>query len=122
LTDSPDAIIKKFKRAVTDSDNTIKYCDSKPGIKNLISIYSSLTEKSIESIESEFEGKGYGAFKQAVAELVIESLKPIREKYQNIKADMGYIEDIYRTGSQKANSIANKTLTLVRDRLGLINN
>lgn len=119
LLDSPDTIIKKFKRAVTDSDNTIKYSDGKPGIKNLISIYSALTAKSIKDIETYFEGKGYGVFKQAVAEVVIETLTPIQKKYEEIKADNDYVKTICSIGAQKAAAIADSTLRLVHDRIGI---
>ena len=86
----------------------------------MISIYSSLTDKKIEDIESEFEEKGYGTFKQAVAEVVIEALRPIQEKYKQMKADTDYFRNVYSNGAQKAELIANKTLKDVYEKVGLI--
>jgi tryptophanyl-tRNA synthetase len=120
LLDEPDVIMKKFKKCVTDSDNTIKYSDEKPGIKNLISIYSSLTGASIEQIEKEFDGKGYGTFKQAVAEVVIEALRPIQEKYKQMKSNEDYFRKIYAQGAQKAEAMASKTIKDVYEKVGLI--
>ena len=84
LLDKPDDILRKFKRAVTDSDSCIRYAEGKDGVNNLMGIYSCVTGKSYEEIEREFDGKGYGDFKTAVGEAVIEHLKPIQEKYLSL--------------------------------------
>lgn len=120
LLDGPDVILKKFKRSVTDSENIIKYSEEKLGIKNLMSIYSSMTGKSIEEIELEFEGKGYGMFKQAVAESVISGLSPIQTEFKRLQADRVYLESIYKDGAQKARAVASKTLKDVYDKVGFI--
>ena len=121
LTDEPDVIIKKFKKSVTDSENIVRYdIQNKPGISNLISIYSSITEKSKEDIQKEFEGKGYGDFKTAVAESVIEELKPLQEKYKELKQNPDYLEKIYRAGAERAEVKAKSTLKEVYNKIGLI--
>ena len=113
IMDEPDVIARKFKRAVTDSDteNCIRYDkDNKPGVANLMNIYSTITGKSYEEIEKEFEGKGYGAFKPVVGEAVIEQLRPIREEAARLIKDKAYLEGIYKEGAEKASYMANKTL------------
>ncbi len=121
LNDEPDIILKKFKKAVTDSENVVRFdIKEKPGISNLMSIYSAITGKSKENIEKEFEGKGYGDFKVAVAETVIEELKPMQEKYKELINNTDYLEKIYRQGAEKAYSIANKTLEDVYKKIGMI--
>ncbi|MEG1984558.1 MAG: tryptophan--tRNA ligase [Oscillospiraceae bacterium] len=119
LTDTVDAIIRKFKRAVTDSGNEIKYSDNKPGVVNLMSIYSALTGKAFDEIEREFDGKGYGSFKLAVGEAVADSLSPIQHEYTRIIADKEYLNDILKDGAEKASAIANKTVRKVRRKIGL---
>ena len=121
LNDEPDVIIKKFKKSVTDSENVVRFdIQNKPGISNLISIYSSITSKSKEEIEKEFEGKGYGDFKMAVAECVIEELKPLQLKYKELINNPDYLEKIYRNGAEKAHSIAHKTLEDVYKKIGMV--
>jgi tryptophanyl-tRNA synthetase len=120
LLDSPDLIMKKFKRAVTDSESRVVYDkDKKPGIANLMEIYSAITDKTLEAIETEFENKGYGAFKTAVGESVAETLKPLQARYQEIMNDRSYLEKILSDGSQAAKSISYVTLKNVYERLGL---
>ena len=120
LKDTPDEIMKKFKKAVTDSDGIIKYSDDKPGIKNLITIYSTLKNVKIEDVEKEFENKGYGIFKQAVGEIVVDTLKPIQEKYKEIMDDPEYLKNIYTRGAQKASIVASRTLQEVYEKVGLV--
>ena len=121
LNDEPDVILKKFKKAVTDSENIVRYeKQEKPGISNLISIYSAITGKSKENIEKEFEGKGYGDFKVAVAECVIEELKPLQNKYNELKNNPDYLEKLYINGAERAKKIAKATLKDVYEKVGLV--
>ena len=120
LLDSPDVILKKFKRAVTDSEAHVAYGEGKDGINNLMGIYSVVTGKSMEDIENEFAGKGYGDFKVAVGEAVIEELRPIREKYEKLIADKAYLEDSYRKGAEIAERMAQRTLDKVMKKIGFI--
>ena len=123
LMDKPEEIARKFKRAVTDSDteNCVRYApEEKPGVANLISIYSSVTGKSFPEIEKEFEGKGYGVFKPAVGEAVIETLRPVREEAERMLADKAYLQQVYTEGAQKASYIARKTLRKVYKRIGFV--
>ena len=123
LMDSPEEIARKFKRAVTDSDTErcVRYApQEKPGVANLMSIYSSVTGKSFEEIEREFDGKGYGAFKPAVGEAVIETLRPIREEAQRMISDKAYLQEVYTEGAKKASAIARRTLRKVYKRVGFV--
>ncbi|MDK2800426.1 MAG: tryptophanyl-tRNA synthetase [Clostridiales bacterium] len=120
ILDNPDTIMKKIKRAVTDSGNEIKYKEGKDGINNLLTIYSSLTEQPIQQIEEKFEGKGYGEFKVAVAEVIIESLKPVQARYQDLMNNKDYIEQVYTSSAEKALSISNRTLSKVYKKVGFI--
>ena len=123
LMDSPDEISRKFKRAVTDSDseNCVRYApQEKPGVANLMSIYSSVTGRSFEEIEREFEGQGYGKFKPAVGDAVIETLRPIRENAERMIADKSYLQQVYTEGAQKACYVARKTLRKVYKRVGFV--
>ena len=121
LTDDAETIMKKFKRAVTDSENVVRFDkENKAGISNLMSIYSAITGKTNEEIEKEFVGKGYGDFKKQVAECVIEELRPIQEKYKELINNPKYLEDIYTKGAERAKIIAEKTLSDVYEKIGLI--
>ncbi len=123
MMDSPDDIARKFKRAVTDSDreNCVRFApDEKPGVANLMSIYSSVTGKSYEEIEAEFAGQGYGAFKPAVGDAVIEMLRPLREETDRILKDKVYLETVYKEGAAKAAYVANKTMRKVKKKVGLV--
>lgn len=123
LREQPDVIARKFKKAVTDSDTErcVRYApDEKPGVSNLMSIYSACTGKSMEEIELEFEGKGYGAFKPAVGDAVIETLRPVREESDRLLKDKAYLEQVYRSGAEKASYIANKTLRKVYKKVGFL--
>lgn len=120
ILDTPDVIMRKFKRAVTDSDNVIKMREGHDGINNLISIYCAVTGKTEEETENEFASKGYGDFKIAVAEAVIEHLRPVRERYEDLKKNKDYIEKIYTEGAYRASKIAQKTLSKVHRRIGYV--
>lgn len=118
LLDKPEDIMKKFKSAVTDSEAKVRYADGKDGINNLMSIYSCCTGLSYEEIEHDFDGKGYGDFKVAVAESVIEELRPIQEKYAQLINDKAYLEQCAADGAVKARRIAHKTLDKVMRKVG----
>ena len=123
LMDSPEEIARKFKRAITDSDTErcVRYDpENKPGVANLMNIYASVTGKSFDEIESEFADKGYGVFKPAVGDAVIETLRPIREEAERILADKAYLKQVYTDGAMKASSVARKTLRKVYKRVGLV--
>ncbi len=121
LLDEPDAIMRAFKRAVTDSETCVRYDpENKKGISNLMSIYSIATGKSFEEIENEFAGKGYGDFKVAVGESVVELLRPIREKTQDLLKNKDYLEQLYSDGAYKASRIAAKTLDKVYRKVGFV--
>ncbi len=123
LMDKPEVIAKKFKRAVTDSDreNCVRYDKAnKPGVANLMDIYAAVTGKTHEEIEKEFEGQGYGVFKPAVGEAVIETFRPIREEAERLIADKSYLESVYRDGAAKASRVANKTLAKVYKKVGFL--
>jgi len=123
LLDSPEATIKKFKSSVTDAGKEIKFDEKeKPGISNLLTIHSAFSGKAIKEIENEFAGKGYGDFKLQVAEVVVEALNPIRIKTQELMNDKGELLKILKSGAEKANQVAGKTLSDVYAALGLINN
>ena len=121
VLDDPDTILRKFKRAVTDSDATVRFDpENKPGVSNLMAIYSTITGRTMEEIEAEFAGKGYGDFKPAVAQAVIEELRPIQERYQKLIADKAYLEQRYRDNAPKAERIARKTLQKVMKKVGYL--
>ncbi len=121
LLDKPEVIMKAFKRAVTDSDTCVKFDkDNKPGVSNLMQIYSAITQKSFADIEKEFEGKGYGDFKTTVGEAVVEALRPIREEAERLIADKGYLESIYKAGAERAAYVANKTVRKVYKKVGFV--
>ena len=120
FTDDTDTIIRKFKRAVTDSDSKVVYAEGKDGINNLISIYSAITDKSVSEIEAEFDGKGYGDFKLAVGEAVASTLAPIQAKYNDLLKNKDYLESIYRSGAEMAGKIAFRTLSKVNKKVGFI--
>ncbi len=120
ILDSRDDIIRKFRRAVTDSDTVVRYADGKDGINNLMSIYSCFTGKSFEEIEREFDGKGYGDFKLAVGETVADSLAPLRARFDTLMGDKAYLEGIMKEGAEKASYIARKTIAKVHKKLGYV--
>ena len=123
LMDEPDVIMRQFKRAITDCDteNCVRYDpEAKPGVANLMTIYSSVTGRSFAEIEAEFAGKGYGAFKPAVGEAVVEALRPIREESRRLMKDKAYLESVYRSGAEKASYVAEKTLRKVYKKVGFL--
>ena len=120
ILDDEDTIMRKFRSAVTDSEAHVCYRDDKPGINNLMTIYSVVTGKTYEQIEDEFDGKGYGDFKTAVGEAVSEELRPIRENFARLMGDKAYLEATYKTGAERAESISNRTLTKVKKKIGLL--
>ena len=120
LMDKPEDIMRKFKRAVTDSDSRIIVSEDKPGVSNLIQIYSVATGKPVAEVEAEFEGKGYGEFKPAVGEAVVELLRPIREKTEDLLRNKDYLEQVYTEGAQKASYLARKTLDKVYRKVGFV--
>ncbi len=120
ILDSRDDIIRKFKRAVTDSDTVVRYADGKDGINNLMSIYSCFTGKSYGDIEREFDGKGYGDFKLAVGETVADALAPLKESFDSLMKDKAYLEDVMRNGATTASKIAAKTISKVHKKLGFV--
>lgn len=121
LEDEPDAIIKKFKKAVTDSENKVRFDpENKPGVSNLMQIYSSITGLKMEEIEKEFENSGYGDFKTKVAETVVDKLEPIQKKYKELLENKEYLEKIYTEGANRARKLASKTLDEVKERIGIL--
>ena len=123
IMDPPEEIARKFKRAVTDSDT--EHCvrwdpENKPGVANLMNIYSAVTGLSFEQIEHDFEGRGYGAFKPAVGDAVIETLRPIREESSRMIAEKEYLRTVYTEGAQRASAVARRTLRKVYKRVGFV--
>ena len=120
MDDDKDAIIRKFKRAVTDSDNKIIYSEDKKGISNLLTIYSLFSGVTIEEAEKEFENCGYGDFKLRVGEAVAETVEPIRLEKNRLLTDKNYLDDVLKNGAEKAERIAYKTLNKVYKKVGLL--
>ena len=122
ILDTPDAIMRKFKRAVTDSDSSIIFDpENKPGVSNLLTIYSCFSGKTIEEAEREFDGRGYGDFKTAVGQVCCDKLIPVQQEYQRILADKAYLEEVMKKGADEASYYARKTLSKVRRKLGFVN-
>lgn len=121
LLDKPEDIRRKFKRAVTDSETAVRFDpDAKPGVSNLLTIYSAASGKRVADAEAEFSGQGYGTFKAAVGDAVIELFRPIREESERLLSDKAYLEQIYRQGAERAHSIAIRTLRKVHRKLGFL--
>lgn len=118
LLDDPDTIMRKCKRAVTDSEGQILYRDEQPGVKNLIDIYSACTGKTPEETVKEFDGKGYGDFKIAVGEAVVAILKPLQDEAARLEKDKAYLDGIIKANAEKAGYFANKTLRKVQKKVG----
>jgi tryptophanyl-tRNA synthetase len=119
LLDTPDVIQRKFKRAVTDSGGEIRFSEDKPGVSNLISVYSAVTGKTFGKVEEEFVGKGYGVLKTSVADAVVEELKPLQKRYAKIRADKAYLAGVMHSGAQRAYGNAIKMLRKVQHKVGL---
>lgn len=120
ILDDKDTIIRKFKRAVTDSDTEIKFAEGKDGINNLITIYSCVTGMTVSEIESEFVGKGYGDFKIAVGETVADHLEPVRTEFARLMGDRAYLKECYDSGAQRAFRITNKIISKVYRKVGFV--
>ena len=118
LMDDPDTIMRKFKRAVTDSEGQILYRDEQPGIKNLINIYGACTGKAPDEVVREFDGKGYAEFKPAVGEAVVAVLKPLQDRVAELSKDKAYIDSVIKNNAEKAQYFANKTLRKVQKKIG----
>ena len=120
ILDEPNIIMKKFKRAVTDSEAKVRYAEGKDGINNLMGIYSCTTGKTFEEIEDEFAGRGYGDFKVAVAESVIAELEPVQQRFKALMDDRAYLKSCYRDGAEKAQRMSARTLTKAMKKMGYI--
>ena len=121
LLDDADTIRRKIKRAVTDCETAVRFDkDNKPGISNLLAIYCAATGKTIAEAEAEFADQGYGVFKPAVGEAVVELVRLIREKTEQLLADKAYLESIYKEGAERASYLANKTLRKVYKKVGFV--
>lgn len=120
ILDDKDTIIRKFKRAVTDSKSEVRYAEGKDGINNLMTIYSAVTGKDLDAIESEFSGKGYGEFKLAVGEAVADHLEPVRSEFSRLINDKAYLKECYIDGAQRAERITQKILTKVYRKVGFV--
>ena len=120
VLDEPKALTKKVKSAVTDTGREVRAGDDKPGITNLLTILSVATGKAVPELEAAYDGKGYGDFKGDVAEAVVELFAPVRERYAELMADPGYLDEVLRDGAAKARSVAAATMSVVRERIGLL--
>ena len=118
LLDDPDTIIRKFKRAVTDSDTRIIYIDEKPEIRNLLDIYTAITHQPVEEAVAYFEGKGYGEFKREIGEVVVEELRPLQDKFKELTKNKDYIDSIIKNNGEKAEYYSSKTLRKVQKKVG----
>ena len=120
ILDKPDVIRRKMRRAKTDSENCVEFDpENRPGVSNLMSILSALSGMSMEEISETYSGKGYGPFKDAVADSVISALEPIQNEYERISADKAYLESVMQDGADRASCIAHKTMLKVRKKLGI---
>lgn len=120
VMDPPEVIRKKISRAVTDSIGAVKYSDDQPGVKNLMTILSTITGMTMEEIEKKYQGQGYAQFKKDVAEAIVSELEPIQKKVKELLGDKAYLESIYKAGAEKANYVAAKTLRKMQKKIGLI--
>ncbi len=120
ILDSKDDIMRKFKKAVTDSEASVRYSQDKPGVSNLMSIYRAFTGKSFEEIEQEFDGRGYGDFKLAVGEACADGLSPVRDEYERLIADKAHLEAVMKRGAEEAAYYARKTMSKVKRKIGFV--
>ena len=120
ILDEKDSIIRKFKRAVTDSEAEVRYAEGKDGINNLMTIYSCFTGKNYDEIQNQFAGKGYGDFKVAVGETVADSLEPIRNEFAKLMDDKAYLKECYTDGAMRASKITQKTISKVYRKVGFV--
>ena len=121
ILDSKDDVMRKFKKAVTDSDACVRYGEDKPGVSNLMTIYRAFTGKTFEEIEREFDGRGYGDFKLAVGEACADGLAPVREEFARLMADKAHLEAVMKAGADEAAYYARKTMSKVRRKIGFVN-
>ena len=120
LTDEPNVIMKKFKSAVTDSEMSVHYAEGKDGINNLMTIYSAVTGKTLDAIESEFAGRGYGDFKKAVGEAVVAELEPVQKKYNELMNDKAYLQQQWTKGAELAQRVSQRTLDKAMKKIGFL--
>ena len=120
LLDPPDVIRRKIKRAVTDSQTDIVYDENRPGLANLLTLYSVLSDQDMNKVESHFQGKMYAALKTELADLVVETLKPVQDEYQRIMKDKSYLQGVLRNGAEQARAIAYRTLAKVYRKVGFV--
>ena len=120
LKDDKDTILRKFRRAVTDSEARVAYEEGRDGIGNLMEIYAAVTGRSMEAIEAEFAGRGYGDFKTAVGEAVAEELRPIQERFAELMKDKAQLEALMKTGAERAQRIASRTLDKAKKKMGFV--
>ena len=120
MDDDPATVLRKFKRAVTDSDDKIIYSPEKPGISNLLSIYCAFTDKTFDQAEQEFVGKGYGDFKLAVGQVVTDKIEPIRQEKNRLLNDKAYLDEVLKSGAERAERLAYRTLSKVYKKVGLV--
>ena len=121
ILDSKDDVMRKFKKAVTDSEAEVRYSETKPGVSNLMTIYRAFTGKSFDEIEKEFEGKGYGDFKLAVGEACADGLAPVRDEFARLIADKAHLEEVMKAGADEAAYYARRTMSKVRRKIGFVN-
>ena len=121
ILDSKDDVMRKFKKAVTDSEACVRYSEDKPGVSNLMTIYRAFTGKTFEEIEREFDGRGYGDFKMAVGEACADGLAPVREEFARLMADKAGLEAVMKAGADEAAYYARKTMSKVRRKIGFVN-
>ncbi len=120
LKDDPDTVLRKFRRAVTDSEAVVRYAEGKDGINNLMDIYSTITDKDYDAIEAEFAGRGYGDFKTAVGEAVVEVLKPVQERFAVYMSDKAQLDALMKQGAERASWVAARTLNKAKKKMGLL--
>lgn len=120
IIEDPDSIMRKFKRAVTDCDSVVEFRDDKPGVSNLLTIFSVFSGRSIEDLVNEYHDAGYAKFKSAVGEAVVEKLRPVREEYLRLMADKAYLAEVAKNGAERAGIIARRTMSKVKRKVGLV--
>lgn len=121
ILDSKDDIMRKFKKAVTDSESSVRFSEKKPGVSNLMTIYHAFTGKSFEEIEREFDGRGYGDFKMAVGEACADGLATVRDEFARLMADKAHLEEVMKNGAEEASYYARRTMSKVRRKIGFVN-
>ena len=120
VLDEPKVLTKKVKSAVTDTGREVRAADDKPGVTNLLTILSTVTGKAVDELEAAYDGKGYGDFKSDIADALVELFTPVQQRYAELVADPGYLDEVYEQGAAKAREVAVTTLATVRERIGLL--